>query len=343
MSERAADVAASRGAGGRAEAPSLAAPSLAAPSLAAPSPAAPSPAAPGTVRRALASALLLALGTVGAWPLGLFYPLFSIDVERGAREGPRLVDALGHLDPIRAASALIGEGLPTLRLGIGLSDRIPVPTVAAVIVALIWIRLQGRAAAGLLVDLDLRRSSAPRPGVLNPLRLWRHGKLAAGDCSTVLTIRLLLSLAAVVLLLALPWRVATPPADGFVDDLPRALALGLAGLGAVGYLVLVEVVCQLALVSCVANGRGAISAWRHAWRLVGAAPALTLRAGLGHFALVAVVAGSGARAMWHLEGALGWLVAGLLFGFAGVAHAGLWDRVYSSLGGWRSRAADVAP
>lgn len=98
------------------------------------------------------------------------------------------------------------------------------------------------------------------------------------------------------------------------------------------------VVYQLALQSLVHNRRGVTSALVHGWRIARAEPWATTRAVVVDFMLtVTVVLLSAMIAILLVMTCVGavmfWLPPFLLAGFAGMARAAYWARVYRALGG----------
>jgi hypothetical protein len=276
---------------------------------------------------ALDEAVRRGLRPGAAWLAGLLYPLFAFSFEVAFGE-LKVIHELGRFQVLSGA---------TLELRGGVLSVAPV----GLLLALAWLRVQAQAAAGLLITLDRRGPGAiPTFGAVRARDLWAAGRPLAMDCFLVLLARFGLGVLATALLLAVPAMLLLA-AGQWLDDLePLALAAAMA-VGAVGflYLAVLEVAAQLALVSCVSNRRGAVSALQHAWKLMANDPRATLRAALGHFALLFAVSAALAGAGWMLGGGLLLPLSVIVSAGAGVAHASYWNRAFDGLGGWRTHRA----
>ncbi|MHC4262221.1 MAG: hypothetical protein ACYSWX_06865 [Planctomycetota bacterium] len=257
-----------------------------------------------------------------ATPYSLAFPIFAITVELTLSTAT-VVDKHGLLDLtsiLHSEVGLVGESLVLSPLGLFMT--------------LIWLRVQAQASAALFVGFD-RRVNAFDPEHHDPkASMWQAARPVAQDCFWILLTRYVLSLiACLVPLTGLSVLTRTIDPQAYP---PLLFGLLLTAAIAFSYIAIIEVIANLAMVSAVNNRRGPVSALQHAWKLALDRPRATLRAGLGHFGVVAV----SFVGLYLIRTSLGgfWSLFAMLFmaAFAGSVAACFWDRTYSLLGGWRS-------
>ncbi|MEO0649280.1 MAG: hypothetical protein AAFZ65_01215 [Planctomycetota bacterium] len=275
----------------------------------------------GAVWAALDEAVRTGVTARVGWWLGLVVPTFAIRLLLD--DSPAVIDKLGHFNPMPEKSRLGFDGTVLL-------------APLGVVMSLVWIRIQGQALAGLLIGLDRRVDALREDSEVTGGRLFSAASPIAGDCFWILTARYVLGLLTSGIVFAIPgvFSVVVEALDG--SSIPIYLLLGI--LVAIGflYLAVLEVATNLAMVSVVANRRGPVSAFQHAWKLMTAEPREALRAGLAHFAIILAVTALLRTVGLQLGGGAETIALFLLAMSSGVAHACLWDRVYSVLGGVRS-------
>ncbi|QDU68070.1 hypothetical protein [Engelhardtia mirabilis] len=280
------------------------------------------------VYAALVEALRVASRPRAAWIAGLLVPVFGY-VPHLRGDGLMISDGQGVVSPFSGVEFNLGQG--NLQIA-----------VTAIALALLWMRLQASAIAGLIVEADRKVGRLERTdgelGEDEPSlkALGKSGESRAQDCFGVLVARYCLGLAAITGFLVLPSAAAVNTSNWAPGLEPIVWsAFVLIVLLVFLYLAVVEVTAQIALMSCVHNGRGPVSALQHAWRLMRSDPGAATRAGLAHFAIlvgVALVQG----VLVGVLGGLGTILAFAAAGAGGVARISFWERAYDALGGWRT-------
>ena len=280
------------------------------------------------VQEALRDALRIAARPRTVWIAGLLVPVFGY-VPRIRSDRLTISDGQGAVSPFDGLDFSLGHG------------NLEISVVAAGL-ALLWMRLQAQVTAGLIVEADRKVGRLDRPeaeskdGEPSLGSVMASGEERAMDCFGVLVARYALGLAAITALLVMP-SAAAVNARHWAPGLEPVvwLLFGAFALVVFLYLAVVEIASQIALMSCVHNGRGPVSALQHAWRLMRSDPGAATRAGMAHFAiLVGVVLLQGV--VGGVLGGIGTILAFAVAGAGGVARICFWERAYDALGGWRT-------
>ena len=209
--------------------------------------------------------------------------------------------------------------------------------VALVLFGSLYLILQAR------VGLGLVAAAQSGPGERDRFRLrhvWRAGRDLTWSAAGLVLARQAIGLVALTLVLAPPFGLGQAlmyeASDvAYTLAFPLLCAVYLLGLG---YAFALDACCQLGLQSCLANRRGAGSAFQHGWRLLAHDPARSARivatwAGL-HVAWSLVFLSGLAFVVDDVEaGAFLWLLS---LPFAGTFAAFFWQRSYVELGGMRT-------